>query len=193
MSPVRAFLMLLAVLVSAGVVLWVTTRPERSEPIRIENSQAEENGATSKPEPARADRPTKAEARNIFKELDQARIRAYRRRTLEAIPTIWTQGSPVRAIVKREIHRLRRDTVLMRTDFQTKKLTITDLGPARIRLTQIVVIDPRFVSETGEEVTVGQSRDQDTVRWLLLKKNGRWLIHNATVVARKKLHGEHQE
>ena len=47
MSPVRAFLLLLALLVLAGVVLLMTTRPERAEPIQMERSQgAGDNGVT---------------------------------------------------------------------------------------------------------------------------------------------------
>lgn len=189
MSPVRAFLLLMALLVTAGVVLWTTTRPERAEPIRMDHSQdAAGNGETKARTPSRQEgRPTKAEAKSIFERLDQARIRAYRHRSLTALHDIWTENSPVRPVVEREIRRMRHDTVLMRTNFDTKRLTVTALKSSKIRLTQVVRVDPKFVSESGEDVTVGKLIDKDTVKWVLLEQRGKWLIHNATVIERKKL------
>lgn len=189
MSPVRAFLLLLALLVSAGVVLWMTTRPERTEPIRMERSQgARDNGVTEdRPKSRPERRPTKAEAKDIFRALDKAALRAYRRRDVKLIPRIWTTNSPVRPTAEREIDRLLQDSVLVRTRFNTKRLSVRSAASSRIDIVQVVVIDPKFVTEAGEEITASDARDRDTVKWQLRKQDGQWLIHKALVIDRDKL------
>lgn len=188
MSPVRAFLVLLAVLVTAGVILWVTTRPERSKPIRVESAQPRsDNAATKEPEPTEATRPTKAEAKAIFEKLDQARIRAYRRRNLQHISRFLTSNSPIEKTVRSEISRLREDAVLDRTVFETKKLRVKSATARQIELLQVVVIEPKFISESGNDLTIGNTGDRDTIEWLLRKEDRGWLIHNGFVLDRKRI------
>ena len=189
LSPVRAFLLLMALLVLAGVILLLTTRPERAEPIRMERSQAA--GETGAPQENPESRPeghlTKAKAKDIFRELNEAVLKAYRKRDASLIPEIWTTNSPVRSTARREIHQLLQDSVLVRTRFTTKQLSVESITSSRIQLVQVVVIDPRFVTESGKEVTSSDVRDRDTVKWKLRKEDGRWLIHRALVLDRDRL------
>ncbi|MDQ3532148.1 MAG: hypothetical protein M3456_07200 [Actinomycetota bacterium] len=189
MSPVRAFLLLLALLVLAGVVLLMTTRPERAEPIQMERSQgAGENGVTpERPESRPEERLTKAEAKKIFERLDQARIRAYRRRNLKRISGFLTSNSPIEKTVKEEIRRLRKDSVLDRTVFETRRLSVRRITRKTIELVQVVAIDPMFITDSGEDLTLSSAADKDTIKWKLRKDDGDWLIHKGLVIDRKRI------
>jgi hypothetical protein len=183
MSPVRAFLLLLALLVLAGVVLLMTTRPERAEPIQMERPQgAGDNGVTQEgPESRPEERLTKAEAKKIFEDLQGLVYKATRKRNL----SILTKAiAPVGASFKpasESIRKLLRDDVLDKTKFRSIDVRVLEVRKGRIRVKEERRLHPCFVTEGGVDVTRGPPAVKQVTLWALHRFGQNWLIESAEV------------
>jgi hypothetical protein len=169
-SPVKAFLGLLALAVAAGLVLMLMT------PVTV-TEHPSATTPTAKPDYSL----TNAEAIARFKELDELRLDAYSRRNAELIEQAFTNESPIASRIRSEIRDLRVDGVLSKTSFETRSITVAMNAANLIRLHQIVVIRPRFVTESGRDVTKKHVTERQEIRWTLKRDQGDWLLHDAVV------------
>ncbi len=182
-SPVRAFLLLLALLVGAGLVLWMTTRPERAEPIRMAPSQgAGGNGVTDEqPEGRAKERPTKAEAKNLYRELQELVQNATRKRDLSILSVAVSPRGTSFKPASESIRKLLRDDVLDRTTFRSIDVTVLKVGKKQIRVKEERHLSPCFVTEGGVDVTQGPPAVRQVTVWSLHRFGREWLIEGAKV------------
>jgi hypothetical protein len=167
LSPAKAFFALLALLVAIGG-LFLLTRP----------------GDDPNPGPApKSDNfaLTDAEAIVRFKELDELQIRALRQRDETLLGQIYTPNSPLVSSVAKSIRTLIRESVFDRTRDETKRLSVIENGQDEIRLRQEVVVRPKFVDESGRDVTINPRTELQTVEVILHRDFDQWLIHDAVI------------
>ncbi|MDQ3753010.1 MAG: hypothetical protein M3333_09020, partial [Actinomycetota bacterium] len=151
MSPVRAFLLLLALLVLAGVVLWVTTRPDRAEPIRMERPEAtgETRSTQTQAESRPNERPTKAEARKIFRELRSRAYKAIETQDLNTLHRIYTANGPHFSRVTRQVRSLIEDNVIAQSRAHLLRLRVLVRTRNSIEIRSKSRFFPCFTDATG--------------------------------------------
>lgn len=188
-SPVRAFLLLLALLVLAGLVLWVTTRPDRAEPIRMERPEAtgETRSSQTQAESRPNERPTKAEAKKIFRELQGLVRKATKKRDVsilsEALAPRGTSFKPA----SEAIRRLLKDNVMDETTFRSIRLQVLKTRAKGIEVKEKRRLTPCFVTEQGVDVTQGPPAVKQVTLWLLHRFGQEWLIESAAVESQRVL------
>ncbi|MDP9226958.1 MAG: hypothetical protein M3P18_24560 [Actinomycetota bacterium] len=124
-----------------------------------------------------------------FQELNRLRLRlrAYRSRDPSAIGQALASNSPLRSRAYRDITRLRRDHVLDRTHFTTQRLRILVNAPNRVVLRQVELQKPRFVSESGHDLSRSHHAIVVTIDWTLRLNSDLWKIFNSSVVRAHRL------
>ncbi|CAN5289405.1 hypothetical protein BH20ACT22_BH20ACT22_00270 [soil metagenome] len=180
MSPVRAFLLLLALLVLAGVVLLMTTRPERAEPIQMERSQgAGDNGVTQEGPGSRPEeRLTKAEAKKKFRDLRSEAYKAIETRDLNLVRHVYTTDGPLLPRVLRQVRALIRDDVVAKSRARLLHLKVLVHTPEGIEIRSKTRFFPCFTDATGRDVTVDRSIFEEIAKWTLQKQRRAWRIHD---------------
>ncbi|MBA2427003.1 MAG: hypothetical protein H0V60_07980 [Actinobacteria bacterium] len=195
LSPVQGFLLCLALLVGAGLVIHFTagsTAPpaplnlDKSEPGGAERAGIPEAKSKDK-EPNRKSTLSNQEAVATFRHFERRIAAAYRRRNPDLVRDTFTSDSPMEPRLLKEIRQLRKDNVLIKPRSATKSLSMADKSRRRIELLQVVVSAYRFFDESGENVTVGRAANRDVVKSVLRRENGRWLLHNSVVVRRREI------
>ena len=137
LSPIQGFLLCLALLVGAGLVIHFTagsTAPPA--PLNLDqgaNAQGAEPIEEPDRDPARK-RLTNAQALRRFEKLDQLRLKAFKKRDPRLLSRVFTSDSPIAADVNRGIKRLKRDGVFDATTFDTKKLEVEANAPSKIEI-----------------------------------------------------------
>ncbi|MBA3349343.1 MAG: hypothetical protein H0T12_02195, partial [Actinobacteria bacterium] len=171
----------MALLVTAGVVLWTTTRPERAEPIRMDHSQdAAGNGETKARTPSRQEgRPTKAEAKNIFHKLQGLVKRATQERDLSVLSNVLSLSGTSFEPASESIRKLLRDGVLDETKFRSIDVRVLEAGRRRIRIKEERRLFPCFVTEDGVDVTQGPPAVRQVTVWSIQRVEEDWLIESA--------------
>lgn len=180
LSPVRAFLLLMALLVLAGVVLLLTTRPERAEPIRMERSQTTgETGVTQeRPEGRTKQRPTKAEAKEKFRHLRSRAYEAIETRDLNLVRHVYTTDGPLLPRVRRQVRALIRDDVVAQSRARLLDLKVVVNTTEAIEIRSKTRFFPCFTDAAGRDVTVDRSIFEEVARWTLKKQHRVWRIHD---------------
>lgn len=167
---------LLGVLV---VVISTTTfMVARQDPI------AQADLAVSSPSPSLLD---EAEAIAIFENLHDQLLSAYGNRAIDDVPNFADSEGPAFERVRADIEGLLANKVLSRPSFRTKRLDVSSLGEHEISLSQVVVSDGRFFSESGREVTTKRRPELQTIKWTLRRDGNRWLIFDSLIVRSRKL------
>jgi hypothetical protein len=168
LSPAKAFFALLALLVAIGG-LFLLTRPK------------EEPGPGPAP---RSDNfaLTDAEAIERFKELDGRVLSAYEDADPSLLSGTFTPTSPMKSTVVRELRTLKREGVHSESRFDTQRLSVASNGESTIQIRQIVVIYPKFVTESGEDVTENARVERQTIDWTLQRVDSAWLLHRSLIV-----------
>ena len=172
LPPVKAFVMLIGVLVVAGAGLWLLRPEAETGPAGLPES---DNFAL-----------TNAEAIHRFKQLDELRLQAYEKRDASLIRSITTEDSALRQVGVSEIAQLIDDKVFSRTTFDTKSLTVSTNTGNRIVLRQVVAENPRFVTAKGEDITTS-APVRRTVQWTLDREGAEWLLFDAEVLSDRDL------
>ena len=149
-------------------------------------------GSSAEPTPTETPTPpdfslTDEEAIARFKELDQLRQRMYRDRDASLVSVIYADGSPVQKRVLEDLQVLRRDRVLSRTTFETESLRVESTDAGEVKLMQVVVVDPNFVSESGSPVEGSNVTQRLTIEWTLVPQAGEWLLHDSVITDSEKL------
>ncbi|MGH2818057.1 MAG: hypothetical protein ACRDJS_06305 [Actinomycetota bacterium] len=168
LSPAKAFFALLALLVAIGGLFLLTRSSEDPDPSSAPKS---DNFAL-----------TDAEAIERFRELESLKIRAYRQTDASLIPKIFTSDSPVRGTVLKEIKELDSTRVTFDTRYETEKTNVESNSTSEIVVRQIVLVYPKFVDESGREVTVNDEPQRQTVDWFLRNVEGEWLLDKTVVI-----------
>ena len=172
-SPLRAFgilAILIAIVAGAGLIA-VSNDDSDPEPRFSEGN----NFAL-----------TDAEALERFRELDSRRLQAYEERDSSMIRLIVTSDSPLNDIARREIAKLRADNIFSRTTFFTTDLEVLSNTPQEIRIIQEVRQEPRFITESGKDVTASNETLIREILWVLRREHDEWKIFNSEVLSTQK-------
>jgi hypothetical protein len=130
---------------------------------------------------------TNAEAIARFKELDDLRLASLRSRDQSLLETVFTPQSPAGQRVRKSIRRLEQQSVLYRTRHLDSELFVRQNDVHRITVEQRVTISPKFVDESGRDVTGKEFLERQTIRWTLRLLDGVWLIQDALIVDAQRL------
>jgi hypothetical protein len=171
-SPIKAFLALLALAVIAGVVLVLTTS---------DSAPNNPSGAETATEPDYS--LTNAEAIARFKELNDIRLAALRQRDESLLDTAFTEKSPAADRLREAVTQLRRDNVRDRTVEINRDLSVISSERNEIEIRQEVLIRSRFVDSKGRDVTSGRRKEIRIVRWTLRQVGTDWLIFDGLITS----------
>jgi hypothetical protein len=174
--PLRVFVVLMAVLVTIGVVV-LTTKADLPPAPRPTQTPSPDFSLTD------------AEAIARFKELRALRDAMYRHRDLSFLSRIYAAESPSRSVAFEEIRQLTRDRVLDRSTYRTHKLSVTVNTPSRINVVEELTLFPRFVASDRENVTRDPRPLRQIVQWVLVVDRGEWLIGESTLKSSRRVSG----
>jgi hypothetical protein len=169
---IGAFIVLAAMLL--GIVL-LTRNPDQTTPPTTNHQQSGTFALTD------------SQAIAKFKDLNRLRIEAFRHRDASLIAQVLTSDSPLRVKALREIARLRADGVLDRTTFRIRNVRTRSNAPNQIVLREVEVERPRFVTETGKDVSRLHISVVATVDWTLRKDGLEWKIFDSSSVRAHRL------
>ena len=173
LPPIAVFVVVL-ILVAAGAT-FLLTRASDGAPKPTSNP-------TPAPTPTNHSL-TDAEAIARFKELDRMRIQAFEQVTLNWLGDVFTPNSPEKTRAAQTIRQLSADAVLMRhRPYRTVSLDVARNDSREIELQQEVILDIRFVTSDGTDVTEEGGRERQTVLWTLVLVDDRWLIEEGEVL-----------
>jgi hypothetical protein len=130
---------------------------------------------------------TNEEALAKFRELNGLRLQAYAERDPSVIAQILAANSPLRPKAYSDIARLHRDRVMDRTHFSTRGLRVLANGPNKVVLRQVEVQKPRFVSESGHDLSQSHHPIVVTIDWTLRRNGYVWRIFDSSVVRAHRL------
>ena len=175
-DPVRVFLILAAILVAIGAVFWLT----RSDPIA--DTPANATSPNESPDFSL----TNEEAIARFKELDRLRVRLLRHRDSSLLREIFVPGSPAETRLVKSLSVLRDEQTLYRSESTNESVRVTENTPERLKVEQVVTVRPKFVSESGEDVTAGRDERQ-TIVWELQPFDAEWLLFDGLLTDVEKI------
>lgn len=176
-DPVKVFAVLAVILVAVGVVFWLTRPDSAALPGPLEAQPLPETDFSL----------TDAEAIARFQELDRMRQRAYLERDSSLALSIYSDDSPALERVLKDLATLRKDGVLSRSTFRTKRLSLISNTSERVALRQVVIVSPRFVTESGSRVPGSDVSQRLTIAWTLDFENSEWVLHDSVITASKEL------
>jgi hypothetical protein len=169
LSPGKAFFLLLIPVVAAGLLALFFVG--RDAPAPSTNARPAEGLAL-----------TDAEAIAKFEELNELRLQALRERDPSLLSLAFTPDSPIVGNVSKSIRRLTRTNVTVENRETTESLSVISNDTAEIKVRQVVVLDPRFFAESGEEVTVDPVLERQIIEWTIHRIDDRWLLHDGLIV-----------
>ena len=141
-------------------------------------------GSSAEPTPIATPSPadfslTDEEAIARFKELEAAKLHAYRRTDPSLLSTIFTSDSPSRRLVERDFKKLEANGVRFRTSFVTTSIELVRNDGGGIVVRQTVIVRPRFL-QGGGDVTTSEPQEQ-VVDWVIKRQGDQWLVHETLV------------
>lgn len=175
LSPIRAFVLLLfvfAFLVGIGLIAM-------SNKDRVPSDQAiptTNNFAL-----------TNEQAIARFKELDTLREKAYVTRDLSLLSAYVAEGSPLMELGTDDITTLREDHVTFDPKSETQSLRLITNSTDKITIRQVVVQDPQFVSESGDDVSKSNRPIRLVIDWELSLDGSVWKLYDSQLVESEKV------
>ena len=166
-SPGKAFTALLALLIASGSVL-LLTRPESKVQTQNADLPRSDNFAL-----------TDAEAAERFSHLEDLLNRAYIERDMTLSKEYLAPNSPLLRIGIDEITQLREDQVMVEPRITTRSIRVLSNKPDTIVIQQVAREHPRFVSESGEDVSTTDEPIITTIKWTLVRAESEWLLWDA--------------
>ncbi len=168
LSPIKGFALVLILLAAAGGI-FLLTRPPELPPTNI-NPQPADYSLTD------------AEAITRFHELKRLRDQVYLTRDPSLVGLIYTTDSPQYKSVLSEVRTLARQDVFDKTRFDTQRVVVRSNTSKEIEVLQEVVVHPRFVTESGKDVTASGRVERQNVIWTLRWEQDGWLVYNTVIV-----------
>lgn len=142
------------------------SNPSEAAPIR-----------SSSPSPT----PSEPTALETFAELRKRANAIYAERDFKSMKDVYAREGKLWARVFDELKLLRRDRLILKKRDTILNREVIIETPSRIVLREKVISDGALVDESGKDVTADRDPQHQVVRWVLVRKNGRFLIYNATI------------
>lgn len=168
LSPVRAFLVLGAVLAAITVWFFATREPTPASP-------------TAQPSRSPDYSLTDAEAIAEFERLNDQLLQAYEERNIALAEEVFTSDSPMLPRVRKELESLLESSVVSRTRFRRISARVVRNSAHEILIERVQVVIPRFETERGRDVTGTRVTERQRSEWVLRLEDAHWLLHNATI------------
>jgi hypothetical protein len=165
LSPLRAFLALLVLLIAAGVLLLATRSNDDPAPAELDPTITDFSL-------------TDAEAIERFKELNALAWQSARDRDLSLLPRVFTEDGPTGERAARAIRELLRDDVIDQSTSETLNIEVLVNHPSEIQLRETSRLDACFLNENGRDVTDAPAVVQRKILWTLRKEDTVWQIHD---------------
>lgn len=176
LSPLKAFLLVLALMLTAGTIL--TFQDSESQSIPSQSPKTSLPIETT-PKPP----PTEKQAKAILKRLRLQEQKEYREANRRLVHAIYTPSSPMLKTVLRELKLLRDKKVSDRTRFVTKHVTVEEATSSQMVMREVVIVRSRFIDRRGVNITHNPIAERQVIRWTLRFTANAWRIHQALVVA----------
>jgi hypothetical protein len=125
---------------------------------------------------------TNAQAIAKFRQLNRLRIRAYKQRDLSLVSLAFTAQSQPARTATREIRFLLRKNVLAKPHFRTLNLKVEANDAGSVHIKQSVIVDGRFFTESGRDITAHSQPKRQTINWILTRDGSDWKISSSVVV-----------
>jgi len=181
LSPLRAFVVLLAFAVVAGGVIVAATNTDRPSPTRDSRKEA---GGVSPPQTPSASAPYESgsvlsedQARALFGRLRRKLEVAYRRRSVESLLEVVGRGSPQLSQSRSDLRLLERNHLLDRTRSRTLDVSVVAIEPGRVVVSERTSVRPHYIDDAtyvGVDVRLGRTRSRS--EWTLERQGDRWVI-----------------
>ena len=186
MSPLRAFVVLVAFAVVAGGLIVATSTADRPSPIQDSRRNAE---GVSPPQTASVSTRDESEselgeveALALFRRLRRELEVAYRRRSVEALLEVVGRGSPQHFRSRNDLRLLERNNLLDRTRSRTLDVSIVAIEPGQVVVGERTVVKPRYIDDaTYVEVDLQLGRTRSTSEWILEQRDDRWVFTSSRV------------
>ena len=170
LTPINAFLVGLGLLVAIAAVVLLSRPDEAPVP-------------SPDPNPEPAFELTDAEAIERFELLGDLRTRSLRERDVSLLRQVFTPGSPAAERIAESIRKLIRGSAYYRTRHVVESIKVLSNSEEAIVISERVVIHPKFLNESGQDVTVDPIVERQTTEWTLKLVSGDWLIHDGVIVS----------
>lgn len=167
MSPFRAFVVIVSLLVAATTVFFIT-RDDIDD--NVELSKRSDNFAL-----------TQEEAIGRFKELRRLAFQAVELRDASLLSRALVPGTAIERRTSREIAELIRDRVVDLTRYEVVKTDVVRNEADEIRVLETARLYPCFQTESGRDVTDSPRTVGGTTLWILKQHDSSWLISEALI------------
>ena len=119
---------------------------------------------------------TDEEAIQTFEQLSQTLRQSVSQRDPSLLTLVTTPDGDAQRRIGQEIQRLKEDGVIDFTRVQTEPAEVQSSTNREIRIREVIVLQPCFKSESGEDVTQADAVVEQTGTWILKVHDGQWLI-----------------
>jgi len=186
LSPLRAFVVLLAfaVVVGAVIVAATTDRPSPTQDSRKEAGVVSPSQTSPVPIPDESGSElSEAEARALFGRLRRKLEVAYRRRSVEVLLEVVGRGSPQHSQSRSDLRLLERNNLLDRTRSRTLDVSIVAIEPGRVVVSERTDVRPLYIDDAtyvGVDMRLGRTRSRS--EWTLERWDDRWVITSSRAI-----------
>ena len=178
LSPGRAFLILLALLIAAFGIFRLTGPADTPAP-----STQTPPPTIPKNEPSQPSQTlTRAEAISTFQDLHALLVKAYKNKDVGLLPKYLTPNSPLRTVGTSEIRELRENQIIVDPGLTTRRLTLLNKSEKEAVIRQVVYQHPKFTSKSGEDLTVGSPKIV-RIDWTMRRVNEKWKIFDSKAIS----------
>lgn len=177
LSPVRAFLVVGAVLAVAAGALLATRDASPATP-------------TAQPSRSPDYSLTDAEAIAEFEQLRSAAFLAIRNRDVSLLNEVFVPGGALYRRASREIEALIDEGVEDRSAFTSMTVDVLRNSPTRIEIRERSRLEPCFKDAGGVDVTRGPAAVLQVAEWTLILNGSEWLLQDAVISRDKVLSGQ---
>ncbi len=178
LSPGRAFLILLALLIIAFGILRLTNPADTPAPPAQSLPSATPQDEPSQPSQTL----TRAEAISTFERLNALGLKAVQDRHPNLISSAFVGGSSLARRASRIIGELRVDNVIDKIQYKSQRIDVVELDARTTRIQETRLLFPCFLSEAGKDVTQDSSVVRQVVNWTLHFTRHQWKLDSAELI-----------
>ena len=133
---------------------------------------------------------TDEQAISRFNQLRSTAFEATKNRDTSSVPSLFTTESPAKERLLEQIHQLRESHVVERSSYETISQEVIANSPSEIQVRELVKFFPCFVSERGEDVTVGPRGIEQDFVWTMRIEDSEWLVHDSRLREDRRIRDE---
>jgi hypothetical protein len=133
---------------------------------------------------------TDDQAIDRFNHLRSTAFEATKSRDTSSVPSLFTTESPAKARLLEQIRQLRESEVLEKSSYETISQEVVANSRSEIQIRELVKFYPCFVSETGQDVTVGPRGIEQDFIWTMRTEDSEWLVHDSLLQEDRRIRDE---